>query len=90
MTSKVVAKYRHLATLEICQTRGTHTQSQSQKNGLRRLSAQWHLFMYVVTVKSIYIYIYERIKGCPDKIKRNYSTWKSFNWNKGSVHVKRP
>ena len=57
MTSKVVAKYRHLATLEICQTRGTHTQSQSQKNGLRRLSAQWHLFMYVVTVKSIYIYI---------------------------------
>ena len=55
MTSKVVAKYRHLATLEICQTRGTHTQSQSQKNGLRRLSAQWQ-FMYVVK-EHIYIYM---------------------------------
>ena len=64
MTSKVVAEYRHLATLEICQTRGTHTQSQSQKNGLRRLSALWRLFMYVFKV---HICAY---KGCPKKEKR--------------------
>ena len=53
MTSKVVAKYRHLATLEICQTRGTHTQSQSRKNGL--ITEEW-TEASKRTVAPVYVY----------------------------------